>query len=40
MGLDETERKTMATNARSYYTAHLSRSIGIRNFETLFRLID
>jgi len=40
MGLDETERKIMATNARSYYTAHLSRSIGIRNFETLFRLTD
>ncbi len=40
MGLDETARKTMATNARSYYTAHLSRSIGTRKFETLFRLID
>jgi len=39
MGLDETERKTMGINARSYYTAHLSSSIGIRNFETLFRLI-
>jgi glycosyltransferase involved in cell wall biosynthesis len=39
IALDSNRREEMASNAKSYYLANLSRSVGASKFERLFSLI-